>query len=66
MVTKFNTSAPASTSSSSSTSNSSGGSNMVRNVLIVVGLLAAGYFAYRFISRKKQETVVYVDESEDY
>jgi hypothetical protein len=64
MVTKFNTSAPASASSSSSSS--SGGSNTVRNVLIVVGLLAAGYFAYRFISRKKQETVVYVDESEDY
>jgi hypothetical protein len=62
MVTKFNTSAPA---GSSSISTSASG-NTMRNIFIAGAVILAGYFVYTYLNRKKQETTVYVDESEEY
>lgn len=67
MVKKFNTVAPSVDLSSSSDGLSSKGSgNMLKTVLIIGAVAAIAYFGYRYYIRKKQETVVYIDESEDY
>lgn len=62
MVTKFNTSTSAGASASGSSENS--GSSL-KTILIIGGIALAAFFAYRYFVRKKQETVVYIDESED-
>jgi hypothetical protein len=66
MVTKFNTAAPSSGSSSSGSEGSTGSGNGTLKTVLIVGLIAlAGYGLYRYF-KKKNETVVYVDETDDY